>query len=289
MAEGANTLHEAAEVFELSPQQRRLWQLLGGERGLPPRAVVVAEIYGAPEPDRLRRALDAVVARHEVLRTAYRSPAGLTLPLQTVTAGAVRWEAVLDLSSLESPLREAELSAAVAARQRRPVDPEDFPGLSACPVVLGHGAAALILELSVLAADRKSLELMVRDLARAYGDGPEAAAPQVDGPIQYIDFADWQNELLAAEESRPAREYWQQRGPFELPRPGDPPRVAGRGRGVPPTAAAGSGGAGRPGAARGPGSRDGDTAPGGAPGPLAGAGPASGWGRAGDGRRGLRR
>ena len=53
------------------------------------------------------------------------------------------------------------------------------------------------------------LENLVREISQSYdaclGEGELAA-----DPIQYVDLSEWQNELLASEESTEGRAYWQQ-------------------------------------------------------------------------------
>ena len=88
--------NQIVEGYELSPQQKELWQMMqqapGAEFGLQ----CEVRIEGAVERRRLERAVDEVLGRHEILRTRYEQLAGLRYPLQVINeAGessvSVRW------------------------------------------------------------------------------------------------------------------------------------------------------------------------------------------------------
>ena len=66
------------------------------------------------------------------------------------------------------------------------------------------GATMLTLEVSALSGDRLSLRNLVGEIAAAYAAPEQAPAPL----FQYADLAQWQNELLASEETRGGREHW---------------------------------------------------------------------------------
>ena len=78
-------MHVQTEGYRLSPQQRRLWQL--DHDGDVYRAQCGIQLEGELDVPRLRRALDHVVRRHEILRTNFRYTPGLKIPVP-VTAGA---------------------------------------------------------------------------------------------------------------------------------------------------------------------------------------------------------
>ena len=76
--------NQIVEGYELSPQQKELWQMMqqapGAEFGLQ----CEVRIEGAVERRRLERAVDEVLGRHEILRTRYEQLAGLRYPLQVI-------------------------------------------------------------------------------------------------------------------------------------------------------------------------------------------------------------
>jgi amino acid adenylation domain-containing protein len=62
----------------------------------------------------------------------------------------------------------------------------------------------LAIALGGMSGDRQSLRNLVQEIAAAY-TSPEQPLPPV---FQYADLAQWQNELLASEETRSGREHW---------------------------------------------------------------------------------
>ncbi|HJX29825.1 MAG TPA: condensation domain-containing protein, partial [Thermoanaerobaculia bacterium] len=69
--------------FRPSPQQRRVWRLHSdGQTSC--ACLCALRITGDLDRRALRQALAETVPRHEVLRTALRLPAGLSVPLQVI-------------------------------------------------------------------------------------------------------------------------------------------------------------------------------------------------------------
>ncbi|HSS51032.1 MAG TPA: hypothetical protein VLX28_18990, partial [Thermoanaerobaculia bacterium] len=82
---------EAPEGFRLSPQQRRIWaerQRHGGEWQ---RTMVAAVVEGDLDPAVLRSVVADLVARHEILRTRFFTPAGSLQPLQVIGEPVLEW------------------------------------------------------------------------------------------------------------------------------------------------------------------------------------------------------
>ena len=79
--------------FEISPQQRRLWLLQSDDKTL--SAQIVLELDGNLDVLALRRAIDRVVARYEILRTTFRRVPGRLVPIQVVHDSlAVHWQSL---------------------------------------------------------------------------------------------------------------------------------------------------------------------------------------------------
>ncbi|HEX6861364.1 MAG TPA: condensation domain-containing protein, partial [Thermoanaerobaculia bacterium] len=179
--------------FRLSPQQRRLWQLQSalGERPLRARARV--RIRGPLDPSLLRAAVDDAVSRYEILRTTFPCPPGLTLPVQQIADQApVLWHEA-----------QAEGEAALdEIRETLERDPFDFargPLLRLALARIAEEEHVLILVLPALCADAATLRNLVREIS---GEGGSA-------PLQYVDLAEWQNDLLENEETAEGREHWE--------------------------------------------------------------------------------
>ncbi len=192
-------------MYQLSPLQEQLWQTQA--QGEVSWAVCVLRADQRLERDRLASALQALFARHAILRTTFPQMAGLTVPVQVVAAG-------LAAEPLAAALTEVELAEPQAVRQWTAAQLAGDAGtgveLARGPllrVVLAHtpGVDLLALALPVLAADPATLRLLAEELGAAYGDG---AAPEEAFP--YLDFAAWHRALREDEAGAvEAQEHWQ--------------------------------------------------------------------------------
>jgi len=182
----------ALEGFRLSPQQRRLWRLQDDGRVYPARAVLAIE--GDLDPEGLRRALEAVVARHEILRTTYRRLPGMDLPVQRIG---------------ERPVFSLDVGTPATEPPFGPKDLENGPVARFALVRTAPREHRLRISLPALAADEPALRGLAAEIALALGGRGEA------GEVQYADFAEWQNEILEEEGAAERREAWRaSRGPL---------------------------------------------------------------------------
>ncbi|MGJ6966032.1 condensation domain-containing protein [Streptosporangium sp. G11] len=173
----------------------------------------VLVLDGALDAARLGRALDQVVARHDVLRTTF------------VYQGAEPVQAVWDRGPV---LREAAVGGEQAlmeyAREvaEAPYDLASGPLLRASLVTLGAGRQALVLGVHHIISDGFSMNLLLDELDAAYR-GELSAEP----PAQYGDFARWQREQFAGGRLAADVDHWRREldgAPTVLELPADRPR-----------------------------------------------------------------
>ncbi|MFH8759307.1 amino acid adenylation domain-containing protein [Streptomyces atroolivaceus] len=204
----------------LSFAQQRLWVLDRLSPGTTTYLMTAALRLRGPLDDRaLRGALDALVARHEVLRTRYPVIDGE--PSQVVDPPAPVELTETDLTGLD-PADRARRLAALGTSERQPVDLAAGPVLRA---VLARCAAEehmLFVTVHHIAADGRSQDLLVRELAEQYRRlSGEGSPPPVPPALQYPDFAVWQRERLTEERMEDGLGYWRKRlsglAPLELP------------------------------------------------------------------------
>lgn len=204
----------------LSFAQQRLWVLDRLSPGTTTYLMTAALRLRGPLDDRaLRGALDALVARHEVLRTRYPVIDGE--PSQVVDPPAPVELTETDLTGLDAAGRARRL-AALGTSERQPVDLAAGPVLRA---VLARCAAEehmLFVTVHHIAADGRSQDLLVRELAEQYRRlSGEGSPPPVPPALQYPDFAVWQRERLTEERMEDGLGYWRKRlsglAPLELP------------------------------------------------------------------------
>jgi amino acid adenylation domain-containing protein len=180
----------------LSFAQQRLWIVDQLERrSAAYNIALAARLPGHLDVDALGRALDGLVARHEILHTVFRTVDGH--PVQVVTESRSAALAHVDLRAHEPSDREHALRAAVAAEARRPFDLEQGPLLRSTLFRVGDQEYVLVLVMHHIVSDGWSLGILHRDLTALYAAHAEGRPPALaDLPIQYADFACWQREQM---------------------------------------------------------------------------------------------
>ncbi|HEX5760264.1 MAG TPA: amino acid adenylation domain-containing protein [Thermoanaerobaculia bacterium] len=198
---------QSVEGFRLSPQQRRLWQVQQGGPSAAYRAQCALLLDGELDRVALAQALTDVGERHEVLRTAFQLLPGMTTPLQVVGPADAAFGDGLEFGGISPGAARAEVEELLAALRRQAPDPARLPLARAGLGALAPGRHLLVLDLPALLADAGSLESLAREIGRAYKARRDGSG--IDGePLQYVDLAEWQNELLEAAETEPGRAYW---------------------------------------------------------------------------------
>ena len=143
------------------------------------------------------------MARNEILRTAFHRQTGVKVPFQVILdAPNFAWE-FLDLSGADMLTQRSKLLGLVTQREDA-VDLEKGPALHVVLAKTSTDQHLLVLSLPALNSDLRALRNLCAAIARGYTLGFDAA----DEVVQYADIAEWQQELLASEESKSARDYW---------------------------------------------------------------------------------
>jgi amino acid adenylation domain-containing protein len=228
--------------YPLSFAQRRLWLLQTSRPDQVNYNMVGAFVLkGALDAEALALAFTALVGRHEVLRTRFVLRRGQ--PRQIVDAAPDGF--ALRIEENTNPSAEAALIERILAAELHHVfDLATGPLLRARLVRLpanGHERTLLALNMHHIVADGWSVTVMLRDLERLYAAAraePALSAAQLATqlpalPIQYKDFAIWQQTGAANPAVAAARRYWLERfeggsAPLDLPcdrpRPAEPTR-----------------------------------------------------------------
>jgi amino acid adenylation domain-containing protein len=199
--------NEVIEGFRLSPPQEHLWLLQQAGELQPYRAQCAVRIEGALDAEHLEAAIRHVVQRQEILRTTFHSLPGIARPLQMVTENLPGAIVLEDLGRLDEDEQARRIEELYRECSLKLFDLKQSPLLHVSLARLGANEHVLFLALPALCADAVALDNLVREIAQAY-EGGARAAEAVDEPMQYLVFAEWQNELLASEEAEVGREFW---------------------------------------------------------------------------------
>jgi amino acid adenylation domain-containing protein len=218
---------EPGRELPLSFAQQRLWFLDQLEPNSPiyniPRAI---RMQGALDVAALQKTLNAIVARHEVLRTTFAVKD--ESPVQVIAEHRSVALPVTDLSIYPEPEREAHALRLAAAEARRHFDLARDILLRASLLRLEAAEHVLLVTLHHIAADGWSMGLLLQELAAlyaAYADGRPVPLPEL--PIQYADYALWQRQWLHGGVLAAQLAYWKRQLAAPLPAlrlPTDRPR-----------------------------------------------------------------
>ena len=191
-----------AAGFRLSIQQERIWSQQSGLNTIFWSTSQVA-LGGSVDAARLQDAVRTVVRRHEILRTVFHRQAGLKVPFQVILEFPSFGLTTADLSSFSVASQQDEV-AKLAAASVAGFDLEKGPALHVLLAELSPVECSLVLSLPALCADGRTLQNLVAEIVRSYA----GASGSTDEIMQYADVAEWQQEMLAADESKLARDYW---------------------------------------------------------------------------------
>ncbi|HEY4573915.1 MAG TPA: condensation domain-containing protein, partial [Thermoanaerobaculia bacterium] len=217
--------------FPLAAPQQILWLLDQLEPGSTASTIPVAcWLEGELDPAALESSLRAEVRRHEILRTRFVAEGGH--PWQVIEAGMDVPLPLVELGGYAEAEREARARELVLEQLRKPFDLARGPLLRALLIRLSETRHLFLLALHHIVADAWSAGLLVSEIVTGYAAfrrGEEPRLPEL--PIQYADFACWQQERLRGEELERLMGYWKERLagiPSQLELPTDRPRPAGQ-------------------------------------------------------------
>ncbi|WP_437818882.1 amino acid adenylation domain-containing protein [Sorangium sp. So ce1078] len=199
---------ESADItdFSLSDGQQAIWFT----HELDPESSaynthVAARIRSTLHAPSLRRAAEALAARHEMLRVRFSSEGGV--PVQRVAP-----QMPVDFAHCELPLAsEAELRARAEAEVRRPFDLARGPAWRIALFSAGSDEHALVITAHHLLIDLVAFSVLLDELSRLYSEFARGAAPVLPRPERsYRDYIASQEQLLASAEGAAMQRYWRE-------------------------------------------------------------------------------
>jgi amino acid adenylation domain-containing protein/non-ribosomal peptide synthase protein (TIGR01720 family) len=214
-------------VLPLSFAQQRLWFLDQLEPGSPTYNMPAAvRLSGALDTAALESSLNAIVGRHEVLRTTFTTVEGQ--PSQLIAPILAIRLSIVNLEGMPAAERELEAQRLAADEARLPFDLAHGPLLRATLLRLDVEEHVLLLTMHHIISDGWSIGVLMRELAALYSAGLAGRQPALPIlPIQYADYAHWQRAWLQGQVLDTQLAYWKQQlagAPALLELPTDRPR-----------------------------------------------------------------
>jgi amino acid adenylation domain-containing protein len=164
-------------------------------------------VRGPIDTERLNAAFATVVERHEILRTAFQSVPGMALPTQAVNAArAPQWRRI-DLRLLPPQIQDRQTIELAAADRDTPFDLEHGPIVRPLLIDLDTDRRRFVLTAPAIALDSRSLINLAAEVATLLDDSAATLDPE---PLQCVQIAEWQDDLLEAEDPHAleGRAFW---------------------------------------------------------------------------------
>ena len=198
------------DTFPCSFAQRRLWflnRLITGEHVY--NVVAAVRFRRAIDRHILQRSIDALVDRHESLRTTFGERDG-----EPVQASADTLPIAVDLHDL-STFGTRALARAVEiaeAQARAPFDLAAGPLVRVALLRLEPSDAVVLVTTHHIVSDAWSMDVFFRELGILYDAfSSGTTSPLLPLPIQYADYAVWQQEQMNGGVADRHVEYWRRR------------------------------------------------------------------------------
>ncbi|MBW4649607.1 MAG: amino acid adenylation domain-containing protein [Kastovskya adunca ATA6-11-RM4] len=194
----------------LSFAQARLWFL---DRIAPGNSAynisAAVRLTGVLNVPALQQSFNEIVRRHEALRTTFAM--GNEQPIQVIAPSMTLPLPIVDWRELPEAEQQVEIQRLAVEEAQRPFDLEQDLLLRATLLQLGETEHILLLTMHHIVSDGWSMGVLVREVAalyKAFTRGEPSPLPEL--PIQYADFAVWQQEWLLREALDAQLSYWKQ-------------------------------------------------------------------------------
>ena len=218
----------APRLYPLSFSQQRLWFLdrLEGTGGYALHQGLRLE--GDLRVPALKRAVEALLKRHEALRTLVVEADGE--PLQVVLPAKRFAQARGFFTTVDLAGSRQEAPKILDRALGRSFSLARGPLFRALLLVLGRREHILLLQLHHIIADGWSMEILARELAELYRAEMEGGDPGLaELPTHYGAYSRWQRQRLEGAEADRLAQFWRRRlegAPPRLELPADRPRPA---------------------------------------------------------------
>jgi amino acid adenylation domain-containing protein/non-ribosomal peptide synthase protein (TIGR01720 family) len=194
----------------LSFAQQRQWFLAQLEPDSPfyniPGAV---RIEGKLNIGILEQSINAVIHRHEVLRTSFLTVEGKP---QIVISPSLEFNLpIIDISEVPNSQVYGYIKQLIQQESRHPFDLKTSPLLRVKILKIAETDHIILMTLHHIISDEQSVIILIREVAKLYETFSHGQpSPLAPLPIQYVDFAAWQRQYLEGELLENQLGYWRQ-------------------------------------------------------------------------------
>ncbi|ASS75391.1 hypothetical protein CIG75_10575 [Tumebacillus algifaecis] len=218
---------EESYVFPASASQKRLWFLEELIPGNPAYNLSFPlRLRGRLDVQALRDSLNAVVERHEALRTRLLYDEGV--PVQVAAPRLLLPLAVLSETGLSEAVRDARAMELAHAEALKPFQLATGPLIRAHLIAFADNDHLLLLTIHHIIIDGWSVQVLFQELEAHYAAFAAGETVELPEPeLQFGDYAVWQEEWLESDAFTEQMQFWKKRLEGHLPLldlPSDRPR-----------------------------------------------------------------
>ena len=187
---------QAIKGYQLSLQQKRLWQLQKQNNGEYFRHQVAVRLQGNLNSEKLQTVIATISQQTDILRTIFQKNVGIKFPFQVIAeTGTLPW----DFCNFEAVIADDQTQKIAEIWHQ---ETADHP-FKVTLIKLGTAQHLLIITLPALCADRKTLDLLISAIRDGYEN---LSSLEMENIIQYLQVSEWQHELLTETD----KSYWSQ-------------------------------------------------------------------------------
>jgi hypothetical protein len=166
------------------------------------------KLKGRLDRQALQASFDALLERHESLRTVFQADAGGHVE-QRIREGVTLEIPLTDLSGLEAEACDARAREEAVRLAETPFDLTAGPLLRVALIRLAADEHLLVVVMHHIVSDGWSMQILVDEFVTQYRARAAGQAPRLAPlPIQYADYALWQRHWLEAGEKDRQLGYW---------------------------------------------------------------------------------
>lgn len=208
----------------MSSAQQRLWFIDQLETGSAGYYIPIAmRLRGRLNHGVLRKSLDVIVQRHEVLRTVFENVLGEPRPTIHKSAGFAL--ETTDLMAYGRSEREVEIQRAKREEAQGKFDLSTGPLIRGRLLQLESDEHILLVTMHHIVSDGWSVDIFLSELSALYIANLEGRSDALEPlALQYADYAGWQRSWLRSAQVREQLTYWRenlQGAPVQLDLPTD--------------------------------------------------------------------
>ncbi len=195
-------------VAPLSYAQQRLWFLNQLEPDSPSYNITqIFRVQGTLNIESLRKALNAIINRHETLRTTFKLEG--EEPVQVISIKLTLDLPTIDINESPGKRRETKIRNIISDITQQPFDLTCGPLTRFNLVRIDNQEYIFVYVMHHIVSDGWSMGIFNRELEAFYNSFclGESYTPQ-DLPVQYADFSQWQRQWIEGAVIEDQLDYW---------------------------------------------------------------------------------